>query len=173
MNRQTDGDAVRAWAEALRTGLGLVRFTDLPKESFDELLNGAAFRSRGFHLSIAQHATMEGLEHLEGAFSGDQEIMEAVERRRAELTRVGGNVVAFPSSVSRNASVRGHQKMTPKKANNSGLWSGRLRTAFGRFLAAFEEQPGAFDQPQLDTKSSADVPLVSAGERAARNDAPA
>ncbi len=100
MSQGVDKDAVKAWAEALRTGLGLVRFSDLPQPAFDQLLNGAAHQGRELHLVVATHATMEGLDHLEAAYSGDAEMLELCGKRRAELLgEVPDNVVAFPGTV--------------------------------------------------------------------------
>ena len=138
MSEGVDKDAVRAWAGALSAGLGLVRFSDLPKPVFDRLLSSAAYQGRELHVVIAENATLEGLDELALEFCEDTAVMEAVAKRRKELMG-RANVVAFPTAGSANGNVP-----IPEVERKS---SSRLSRFAVRFLGVFDEQPTEFDGP--------------------------
>lgn len=133
--RPSDDDAFVAWAETLRSGLGLVRFSDLPADQFDRLLSNAAHGGSSLHVAVAENATLEGLAAMKGNVPDTPEIRAAMAARRSELSarresleQEGSKVLDFPSAASESRR---------RASASSGF--------FGRLLSAFQEEPSALD----------------------------
>lgn len=138
MSHSADHEALTAWADALRNGLGRVRFGDLPDEEFERVLEAVPADDVDTLVVFAENASLAGLASMESAGPQVPRVRQAIASRRAELVGPGSSVVAFPT---RGTTAQSAQP-SPAAAKGLGL---RVRAFFRRVMEAFAEEPTAFD----------------------------
>ena len=135
MSQSPDSEALTAWADALRNGLGRVRFGDLPDEEFERILEAVPADDVDTLVVFAENASLAGLASIENSGPLVPRVKRAISARRAELVSDEPNVVTFPAQQEVS------EPPTPSL-------SSRVRSMFARVAAAFAEEPTAFDDAE-------------------------
>lgn len=133
MSDTTDTEALTAWADALRNGLGRVRFGDLPDAEFERILETVPADDVDTLVVFAENASLSGLESIESSGPQVPRVRQAIASRRAHLsTSPGQRVVNFPGSPARP-----ERASRPEPERRAG-W-------FQWLLNAFREEPTSLD----------------------------
>lgn len=144
MSNSADSEALTAWADALRNGLGRVRFGDLPDEEFERILEAVPADDVDTLVVFAENASMSGLASIESAGPLVPRVRRAIAARRAELEpTASGSVVAFPTLAT--ASTAAPTTSQPPRRT----WLQRLVTLFAEPATGFDEIPGEPEESAL------------------------
>lgn len=135
MSNSTDSEALTAWADALRNGLGRVRFGDLPDDEFERILESVPADDVDTLVVFAENASMAGLESMESAGPLVPRVRRAISARRAELAGGDREILEFPGTCPQAPAS------PPPKAS-------RLRDLLLRLVSAFAEPATGYDSTE-------------------------
>lgn len=148
MSQSADNEALTAWADALRNGLGRVRFGDLPDAEFERILEAVPADDVDTLVVFAENASMAGLASMESSGPLVPRVRRAISARRAKLVE-----------SSRKTVVEFHLNSTSDVASNPKAQhpARGVKALAMKLVSLFAEPASGYDSVETEESTQSEA----------------